>query len=114
MPNKLLIRYLAKPAEILTALVILLLLVFIVQMIALGIEEVLIVPTQREQATDIPNKPKELTTQEKISRSQKEFLPDGTIHFLYSANDADDGTKNATEIFDANSNLIWKGVKFND
>jgi hypothetical protein len=115
MPNKILIRYFARPAEILTALVILLLLVFLVQMIALGIEEVLTVPTPREQANNIQNKPKELTIQEKISRSRKEFLPDGTILFLYSVNDADDSIdKHTTEIFDANSNLIWKGVKFND
>ncbi len=115
MPNKLIIRCLARPAEILTALAILLLLVFLVQMIALGIEVVLTVPTSQGLATNIQNKPKELTTQEKISRSRKEFLPDGTMFFVYSVNNQEDGTdKNAVEIFGANSNLIWQGVKFND
>jgi hypothetical protein len=114
MPNKLLIRYLARPAEILTALVILLLLVFLLQMIARGIEEVLTVRTSREQATDIQNKPKELTTQEKINYSRKQFLPDGTMLFVYSVSRQDDENKLDTEIFDANSNLIWQGVKFND
>ena len=49
MPDKIIIRYLAKPAAILTAIVILLLLVFILQMIALGIEEVITVPNRRDR-----------------------------------------------------------------
>ena len=114
MPTKIIIRYLAKPAEILTALVILLLLVFIVQIIALSIEEVLTVPTPREQATKIQNEPNELTTQEKINSSSKKFLPDGTMLLVYSVNKQDDRNKLATEIFDANSNLIWQGIKFPD
>ena len=34
--------------------------------------------------------------------------------FVYSVSDQNDKDKFNTEIFDANSNLIWQGVKFND
>ena len=113
MPNKLLIRQFARPFEIITAIVILMLLVFTLQMIALGIAQVLAVPEPHEQAKDT-QKPKELTIQEKIAHSRKEFLPDGTFLFVYSENKQGDGGKLATEIFDANSNLIWQGVQFKD
>jgi hypothetical protein len=89
------------------------LLVFILQMIAQGIAQVLTVPKPQAQAKDI-QKPKELTIQEKINGSGKKFLPDGTILFVYSVNKQDDKDKLATEIFDANSSLIWQGVQFKD
>ncbi len=114
MPGKFLIRCLARPAEILTVVAILLISVFILQMIAMAIELVLIVPVPQKQANDIQTEPNELTTQEKINSSSKKFLPDGTMLFVYSVNRQDDNNKLNTEIFDANSNLIWQGVKFND
>jgi hypothetical protein len=115
MPNKILIRCLARPAEILTAIVILLLAVFILQMIVLAIEMVLIVPAHQKQANDIQTEPNELTTQEKIGVAKKEFLSDGTMLFIYSDNKQVDGrSKFAIEIFDANSNLVWQGIKFPD
>jgi len=109
MHPKLLNKCFAKPAEIFTTLLILLLSVFIVQMVALGIEMVITIHRTNEWTTHIPNEPKELTIQEKINRSDKECLPDGTILLVYNNyNRTKGGT--VTQIYDVNNNLIWEGT----
>jgi len=113
MHSKSLSKCFAKPAEVFTVIVILLLAVFIVQMIALGIEMIITIQKTNEWTTNIHKEPKEPTLQEKIDRSHKEFLPDGTVLLMYEKYNRAN-RQDVIQIHDANNNLVWEGVKTYD
>jgi hypothetical protein len=78
-------------------------------MIALGIEMVITIQKTNEWTTNIHKEPKEVTIQEKVNRSRKEFLPDGTILLVYEEYNQAKG-RSVTQLYDVNNNLIWEGI----
>jgi len=102
------LKYIATPSKVFMTVLIVLVAVSILQGIILQIER-----TFRPSATTKPKA--ELTQEEKridrIRRSAKEFLPDGTIHLVFKPRRIS-GQINQSEteqIYDANNNLLWEG-----
>lgn len=104
--------FLTGPAKVFMTILILL--------FALWIFQFIIVETERTFAFTRIQEPKpmvELTQEEKrinrIRDSEKEFLPDGTIHLINELK----GTPNQTDeskivqIYDTNDNLLWQGQR---
>ncbi|MBW7988511.1 MAG: hypothetical protein FVQ84_00585 [Planctomycetes bacterium] len=102
-------QYIAKPAKVFMAAFIILIAVSILQGICIGIVWTY-THTNRPRAGEKPEA--ELSQEEKrkerITRSTKEFLPDGTIH-LISRLEHISGRINQEQIYDANDNLLWEG-----
>jgi hypothetical protein len=119
-------KHVARPARIVSTVLILLIAVVILQ--AIIIETAMIWQTPSRKA---PTKPKKLTEEEihleKIRKSAHKFLPDGTIHLVYDCSNApavygiDNRYTGATiadgeqqeEIYDVNGTLLWSGLEKN-
>ena len=107
------LRYVATPAKVLMAVLILLIAVIILQGIILETER-MFAYTKRRPAAKEPEK--QLSEAEKriqrIQRSAKEFLPDGTIHLVHKLGRplGRRGQPEAEQIYDANDNLLWEGL----
>ncbi len=112
LKNKL--KYIATPAEIFTTALILLLALLIVQGIIIATEDIFTETKRRREAT----KPEEKLTPEeerlnRIRYSEKEFLPDGTIHLVYRPERAPGRVDEPEimQIYDVNDNLLWEGPR---
>jgi len=105
--NKL--QYIATPARVFMTALIILILLAILQGISISIEETFIVAKRRSQ----PKSEAVLTQEEeridRIKRSAKEFLPDGTIHLVDRVELLSD-QKYREQIYDVNDNLLWEGL----
>ncbi|MCH8121472.1 MAG: hypothetical protein IIC00_17315 [Planctomycetes bacterium] len=107
------LKYIATPAKIFMTVLIVLIAVSILQGIILEIERTFAHAKQRPATT----KPEaELTQEEKridrIRKSAKEFLPDGTIHLIHKPRRTP-GRMDEPEIeqiYDVNDNLLWEGT----
>jgi hypothetical protein len=108
-------KHVAGPTKIFMTVLILLIAVVIMQAIII---QIAIVLTTEKQESAIP-KPKKISAEEehlkKMLKSEKNFLPDGTIHLVYEFSDTptvrDDEWKE--EVYDANGNLRWSGPQKN-
>jgi len=109
------LKYVARPAGIVTTVLVLL--------IAVGILQGIIVETARLWQTPSRaaiKKPKKISEEEKhlekIRNSVKNFLPDGTIHLVYEFSDTptvSDDDQKQQEVYDANGRLLWSGLEKN-
>jgi len=106
--------YIAGPSKIFTTVLILLIAVAMLQGII--IQTAMLWGMKSRAAAMKPKK--ELSEEEKllekIRNSAKQFLPDGTIHLVYTHRDfptfsADD--QKQQEVYDANGNLLWSGLE---
>jgi hypothetical protein len=105
--NKL--QYIATPARVFMTVLIVLIAVSILQSICIEIEQVY----ARKKYFKSKEKPEvELSQEEqrieRIRRSAKEFLPDGTIHLIDRVEHLSD-RKYKEQIYDVNDNLLWEG-----
>jgi len=106
------IKYVVSPAKIFMTVLILLFAVLIVQGIIIATEDIFTETKRRREAT----KPEEKLTPEeerlnRIRRSEKKFLPDGTIHLVYWLERAPGRVDEPEimQIYDANDKLLWQG-----
>ena len=102
-------QYIAKPAKVFMAALIILMAVSILQGICIEIEQ----SYTRKRYSEAKEKQeaelsKEEKRQERIRRSSKEFLPDGTIHLIDRVEHISD-RKHQEQIYDVNDNLLWEG-----
>ncbi len=100
------LRYVAGTGRILTAVITLLTVVLILEGSIIGIMMAFVAPP-REIPTLGELTPAELDSR-RISRSRKEFLPDGTIHLIYEKN-LGGSYRQELNVYDANDNLLWTG-----
>jgi hypothetical protein len=102
-------QYIATPAKVFMAVLIILSLLSILQGICKEIEGTYS-RTKRLTAEEKPEA--ELTEEEqridRIKSSTKEFLPDGTIHLINRLEHISD-RKYQEQIYDSNDNLLWEG-----
>lgn len=105
-------QYIATPAKVFTVFLIILIAVSILQGICIEIERAY----TRKKRFAAEEKPEaELTQEEKrqdrIIRSAKEFLPDGTIHLIDRAEHISGRRyqSDIVQIYDTNDNLLWEG-----
>ncbi len=109
--NKL--QYIATPGKVFMTALIILLLLSILQGISIGIENMFILAKRRPIQT---KSDKELTQEEerieRISKSRKEFLPDGTIHLIHRVEHISH-QKYREQIYDVNDNLLWEDLNKN-
>ena len=107
------LRYVATPAKVIMTVLILLIAVIILQGIIIETER-MFAYTERRPAAKEPEK--QLSEAEKriqrIHRSAKEFLPDGTIHLVHKLGWplGRRGQPETEQIYDANDNLLWEGL----
>ena len=107
------LRYVVTPAKVIMTVLILLIAVIILQGIILETER-MFAYTERRPVAKEPEK--QLSEAEKriqrIHRSAKEFLPDGTIHLVHKLGWplGRRGQPEAEQIYDANDNLLWEGL----
>jgi len=110
-------KYVAGPARIVTTVLILLIAVGILQGIIIQTAHLLTITKYESAITKPEEEPSEEEKQlEKIRNSAKSFLPDGTIHLVYTPRDFptlkfDD--EKQQEVYDANGNLLWSGLEKN-
>jgi hypothetical protein len=74
---------------------------------------------EEEMQSSAPEEEHVVTRQERIDRSKKEFMPDGTIHLVYDVPPSKDDQrrgpffseerKRTVKVYDANDTLIWSG-----
>jgi hypothetical protein len=114
-----------KPANILdvlngfskavTILLCFLLIVFLVQAISMQIiDSVCQTPPAVNPTPTAVSTEKEKLQYKVFGRSQQEFLPDGTLHFVIDPNAYASNTEALeTEVYDAQCKLIWKGPRVN-
>jgi hypothetical protein len=109
MKIKNILQYIATPARVFMTALIILLLLAIIQGFSISIEEMFIVAKR----TTPPKSEAALTQEEerieRIKRSAKEFLPDGTIHLVDRVEHIS-GRKYREKIYDVNDNLLWEGL----
>jgi hypothetical protein len=102
-------QYIATPAKVFMTVLIVLIAVSILQSICIQIEQTY---TRKKRFTTEENPEAELSQEERrqdrIRRSVKEFLPDGTIHLIYRLEHISD-QKYQEQIYDSNDNLLWEG-----
>jgi hypothetical protein len=108
MSSKSVIKYFAKPACVLMVILILLLGLFVIQMVALGMEMMLTIQKTHKWTFEPSREHKEPILQEKIDRSEKILLSDGTI-FLKFTEYSSAKRQSVIQIYDVNNNLIWDG-----
>jgi len=99
-------KYIAGPFKIFTTLLILLFAVVFVQTF---ITQIAFVCTYKLGYTR-PAQPEGPNW--RIARSGRYFLPDGTIHLIYTSDHSRAGEDYSQEkIYDANDNLLWQGLR---
>lgn len=74
---------------------------------------------EKEMQPSAPEGEKVVTRQERIDKSKKEFMPDGTIHLVYRVPppkddqrrgpDFSEERKRTVKVYDANDTLVWSG-----
>ena len=102
-------QYIAKPAKVIMAILIILMAVSILQGICIEIE--LSYVRKKQFKTEEQSKAElsqEEQRQDRILRSSKEFLPDGTIHLIDRVEHIS-GQRDKVQIYDINDNLLWEG-----
>lgn len=102
-------QYIARPAKVFMTALIILIAVSILQGICIAIENSY---ARKKRFKDEEKLKAELSQEEKrqerIRRSSKEFLPDGTIHLIDRVEHIS-GRKDKVQIYDVNDNLLWEG-----
>ncbi len=105
-------QYIAKPVKVFMTVLIILITLSILQGICIEIERSY---ARRKYFTAEDKSEAELSQEEerinRIRRSAKEFLPDGTIHLIDRVEHIS-GQRNPSEkvrIYDVNDNLLWEG-----
>ena len=100
-------KYTATPLKTVTTVLILLFAVHFLQFITSQIGFVL---TYKDTA---PETSRSEEPNHRINRSSKNFLPDGTIHLVYTPKYSRAGGKPYTQEqkYDCNDNLIWQGIR---
>jgi hypothetical protein len=113
MKRKNILPYIAGPALIFLTVSIIFIAVSFLQMIT--IETIrMFAYTKRQASAKVKTK---LTQEEeriqRIRRSSKEFLPDGTIHLVYELRSQLHQTSESqiVQIYDANDHLLWEGPR---
>ena len=108
-------KYVAGPARVVSTVLILLIAVGILQGIIIQTAMVL---TTKKYESAITKPEEELSEAEKhlqkIRNSSKNFLPDGTIHLVYTLPDTptvSDDEQKQQEVYDANGILLWSGLE---
>ena len=100
-------KYTATPLKIAITVLMLLFILCFLQVIITQIGFML---TYKDTApeTSRPEEPNQ-----RIDRSSKNFLPDGTIHLVYTPKYSRAGGKPYTQeqIYDCNDNLLWQGIR---
>jgi len=102
-------QYIANPVKVFMVIFIILFAVSILQGICIEIAWTY-AHTNRLRAGEKPEAElsQEEKRQDRIRRSTKKFLPDGTIHLIYRAEHIS-GRINQEQIYDTNDNLLWEG-----
>jgi len=102
-------QYIAKPAKVFMTALIILIAVSILQGICIEIEQTYArkkqFATEEKSEAELSQEDKR---QDRIRRSAKEFLPDGTIHLIDRVEHIS-GRMDKVQIYDVNDNLIWEG-----
>ncbi|MBC8468195.1 MAG: hypothetical protein H8D56_01885 [Planctomycetes bacterium] len=114
MKLKIKLQYIATPAKIFMAVLVILCLLSILQGICIEIERTY-ARAKRLTAKEKPEAElsQEERRQDRIRSSSKEFLADGTIH-LISRLERTSGQRNQSEkvqIYDVNDKLLWEGPR---
>ncbi len=109
MKLKIKLQYIATPAKIFMAVLVILFLLSILQGICIQIEQTY---AHKKRFKAEEKSEAELTEEEKrierIKNSAKRFLPDGTIHLIYRLEHISDQISQE-QIYDVNDNLLWEG-----
>ena len=106
------LKYIATPTKIFMTALIILIVLLILQSIIFQTERLF---TRKKQLPAPAEAKAELTEEEKridrIQRSEKEFLPDGTIHLVHNLGYTmtRKGLPPIEQIYDVNDNLLWEG-----
>jgi hypothetical protein len=102
-------QYIATPAKVFMTVLIVLIAVSILQSICIQIEQTYIAK-KRFTAKEKPEVElnQEERRQDRIRRSAKEFLSDGTIHLIDRVEHIS-GRMYQEQIYDVNDNLLWEG-----
>jgi len=113
-----LIKYVSVPGKTIMVFMILLAATAFLQLAVPAIINGLFLGEKAMQPS-APEETKLVTRQERIHKSEKEFLPDGTIHLVYRVPPAKDDQRRDTDfseyrqrtvkVYDANDTLIWSG-----
>jgi hypothetical protein len=102
------IRYAAQPARVIMVLVVLIMILALVRLI---VQEMVVIPfaigpRPAPVATEPPSQ------EERIARAQPLFLPDGTIHLIFtSPPKPNSGNEPEIEVYDVNHHLLWQGPR---
>ena len=109
-------KHVAGPSKIFMTVLILLIAVGMMQSII--VQTVMVLTTKKFGPPKI--KPEKISDQEKhlekIRNSAKQFLPDGTIHLVYTFSDVptvSEDDQKQQEVYDANGSLLWSGLQKN-
>jgi len=102
-------QYIANPAKVFMAALMILIAVSILQGICIEIENSYARKKNlKNEEKPEPELSQEEYRQDRIRKSSKEFLPDGTIHLIDRVEHIS-GRKDKVQIYDANDNLLWEG-----
>ena len=111
MKNNLILKHVSSTSKALMILLIMLLVIAMSQGIIIAISHVIMMSRYRasQQAFQEPVED-ELT---RIKRSEKHFMPDGTVHQMELVKDdfQRDDKDQKIRIYDVNDNLVWQGLK---
>ncbi|MCX5634445.1 MAG: hypothetical protein NTW55_01190 [Planctomycetota bacterium] len=105
MKLKSVLKYVAMPAGVFSTLAVLLLIVLAVQGIVWG----LLITFMNEGFEQHPAKVEDPNT--RVSRSDKKFLPDGTVHLISVVEQKGRQELWRERIYDVNDNLLWEGIR---
>ena len=105
MRLKSVLKYIATPASVFTTLVMLLLIVLLVQAIVWG----LLITFMNEGFEQRPAKVEDPNM--RVSRSDKKFLPDGTVHLISAVEQKGRQELWRERIYDVNDKLLWEGIR---
>jgi len=104
------LRHVSTPAKVFATVLILLIALAVVQIFIIEVHGIFayagIRSAAREQKKQLSG-PEERT--ERIQRSAKEFLLDGSIHLIHTAREPGDSRSQVAHIYDVNDNLLWEG-----
>jgi len=105
MKLKSILKYVATSASVFTTVVILLLIVLAVQAIVWGLFIIFMDEgfEQRPAKVEDPNM--------RVSRSDKKFLPDGTVHLISVVEQKGRQELWRERIYDVNDKLLWEGIR---
>jgi len=105
-------KYIAGLGTVFMTVLILLIVVSVVQILAMEAIGMFAYTRRSTMEKSEPQRTDEEKRIERISRSSKEFLPDGTIHLVYEPR-TEQGRiiePRTEQIYDANDHLLWEGA----